>query len=160
MAPNVTTHNHANTAPPILRRFMFRSSVHTILERRKRFVSFWGVNVVLKIRQNVSRALNCSSLPGPAASVMVPNCGVFTKRFGVPKLERFSVLNDSNRNRNRHPSLMGNSPHHPSTPLCLPTPHALLNPSCASVSLLLRRPLDRQNGEEKSGAFVRLFAQV
>ena len=37
--------------------------------------------------QNDSRALNWSSRPGVAASVMVPNCGVFTKRFGVPKLE-------------------------------------------------------------------------
>lgn len=35
--------------------------------------------------QNESRALIWNSRPGVEASVMVPNCGVFTKRFGVPR---------------------------------------------------------------------------
>lgn len=35
--------------------------------------------------QNESRIPICTSRPGVAASVIVPNCGVFTKRLGVPR---------------------------------------------------------------------------
>ena len=34
--------------------------------------------------QNDTLALSCISRPGVIAIVIVPNCGVFTKRFGVP----------------------------------------------------------------------------
>ena len=37
--------------------------------------------------QNAKRALSWNSRPGVVASVMLPNCGVFTKRFGVPQFE-------------------------------------------------------------------------
>ena len=39
----------------------------------------------LFIFQNETRMLIWTSQPGVAASVTAPNCGVFTKRLGVPK---------------------------------------------------------------------------
>ena len=48
--------------------------------------------------QNDNRTLNCASRFGVAASVIVPNCGVLTKRFGVPRLVRFRALKSSARN--------------------------------------------------------------
>src|SRR5207253_8552086 len=39
-------------------------------------------------------------ISGVAASVMVPNCGVFTKRSGVPRLTWFKALKNSARNWN------------------------------------------------------------
>jgi hypothetical protein len=47
--------------------------------------------------QNEIRALICRTRPGVDDSVMVPNCAVFTKRFGVPRFTLLSELNASPR---------------------------------------------------------------
>jgi len=48
--------------------------------------------------QNDTLALSCSSRGGVIAIVIVPNCGVLTNRFGVPRLTILETLNASPRN--------------------------------------------------------------
>src|SRR6478609_4640708 len=48
--------------------------------------------------QNESLALNWISRPGVMGMVIVPNWGVLTKRFGVPRFVLFRELNASARN--------------------------------------------------------------
>ena len=48
--------------------------------------------------QKETLALNWISRPGVMAMVMVPNCGVFTYRFGVPRFTLFNALKASPRN--------------------------------------------------------------
>jgi hypothetical protein len=47
--------------------------------------------------QNDNLALSCICRPGVIAIVIVPNCGSFTYRFGVPRFVWFSALNASAR---------------------------------------------------------------
>src|SRR5262249_34366051 len=69
-----------------------------------------------------SRALNCTSRPGVVASVITPNCGVFTKRLGVPKLVWFSALKNSPRNENLARSAIANSRETARSSVCIPGP--------------------------------------
>ena len=48
-------------------------------------------------KKNISLRAGCHARPGVMVIVMVPNCGLLTNRFGVPRLIWFSALKVSPR---------------------------------------------------------------
>ena len=64
---------------------------------------------------------------------MVPNCGVFTKRSGVPRLVWFKALKNSPRNWNLARSVKVKSRTIAKSKVCIPGPYTELRPAFPKV---------------------------
>src|ERR1035441_7637080 len=64
---------------------------------------------------------------------MVPNCGGFTNRFGVPRLVWFIALKASPRIWKRNLSATANSRESARSMVCIPGPYTVLRPEFPKV---------------------------
>ena len=64
---------------------------------------------------------------------MVPNCAVFTKRFGVPRFTLFRLLKASSRRWNLAVSVTGNVRATAKSSVCMPGPYTVLRPAFPKV---------------------------
>src|SRR5581483_10202964 len=83
--------------------------------------------------QKEMRALNWISRPGVIAIVMLPNCGVFTKRLGVPRLVWFRALKNSPRSCRLAFSVRRKPRETARSSVCMPGPYTEFLPTLPNV---------------------------